>query len=604
MRTSLVNSVATFSRSKISSLSLAILSVLATPNALAQVDAGALQQGLEQQLPLPSPLALPEPERGTSGPARQLKEGEVRFTVKQFQLEGVKTLPESEVQDLLKAWIGRPVTFDDLQSACDAIQNLYRKSGYTVQAILPPQKIADGKVKIIITEAKLGKVTVDTPQGETRFGKERAAEYITYANAPGETLNMQQLERAIIILNETPGVMVSSQLEQGQKDGEVDVRLQLTQPSMLQGRVEANNYGSRTTGANQGVFALALNNPMGYGDSVSLNGIASDGSQYVQGAYSLPVSPNGLRLGVSGTFLNYKNVSNYASPNGGSGDAWTTGISAAYPLVRSQGANLNGTVNYDIKSYNNKNLATNEVISAYNINNVSAGLSGNFIDGFGYGAINSGSVTLVLGHLNILATSSPYYGMYYVPDSNPASYQYITPSNFSKMTFSATRNQQIVEDGSTTIYSAISGQFASTNLNSAEQFYLGGPYGVRAYPVAQSGGSQGGIFTLELRHQLKEKFTVTSFFDAGVIQQYKNMYPGSQGAINPNTGTYYTNANNTYSLMGAGLGVKWDYEGWNINASVAWKVGQNPLYSQTGQAVNTDGTTTQPRAWISGSYNF
>ena len=591
-----MNLVSTFSRSKISSLSLAILSVLASNHVYAQVDAGALQQGLEKQLPLPSPLALPEPERGAAGPTGQAKEGEVRFTVNQFQLEGVKTVPEAEVQELLKAWVGKPVTFEDLQNACDAIQNLYRKKGYTVQAILPPQKIAGGVVKIFITEAKLGKVTVDTPQGETRFGKERAAEYITYANPVGEPLNMDALQRAIIILNETPGVMVSSQLEPGQQDGEVDVRLQLTQPGMLQGRVEANNYGSRTTGANQGVFALALNNPMGYGDSISLNGIASEGSQYIQGAYSLPVSPNGLRLGVSGTFLNYKNVSNYVY-NGGKGDAWTTGVNAAYPFIRSQGANLNGSVSYDIKSYNNKNLATNAVISAYNINNVSAGLSGNFVDNLGYGAINSGSVTMVLGHLDIQATSMANYGMYQVPFSSPAVYQVTTPANFAKMTFSANRNQQMVQDGGTTLYGAISGQFASTNLNSAEQFYLGGPYGVRAYPVAQSGGSQGALASLELRQQIQEKFMVSAFFDAGTVQQYKdpNAYAALKGA---------TNANNTYTLMGAGLGVKWDYEGWNIGASVAWKVGQNPLYSSTGQPVNTDGTSTQPRGWITGSYNF
>ena len=582
-------------------LALTAITLIYSAPVLAQVDAGALQQGLEKQLPLPSPLALPEPERGVSGPTGQAKEGEVRFTVSSFELEGVKILPEAEVQSLLKAWIGKPVTFEDLQNACDAIAELYRKKGYTVQAILPPQKIANGVVKILITEAKLGKVTVDMPQGPTRFGKERAAEYITYSNRMGDPLNMQNLERAIIILNETPGVLVSSQLEQGEKDGEVDVRLQLTQPNILQGRVEANNYGSRTTGANQGVFALTLNNPAGYGDSISLNGIASEGSQYVQGVYSLPVSPNGLRLGLAGTYLNYKNVSNYAY-NGGTGDAWTTGLSTAYPLVRSQGANLNGTVNYDIKSYNNRNTATNTLTSAYNINNLSAGLSGNFIDGLGYGAINTGSVTLVLGHLDILGINqsayqgaSNNYGMFYVPNTNPAIFQPITPSNFFKTTFSGSRTQELVEDGKTNLYTAISGQFASVNLNSAEQFYLGGPYGVRAYPVAQSGGSQGGIFTAELRHKLQEKLTITTFFDAGVVQQYKNMYANWQGA---------TNANNTYSLMGAGLGVKWDYEGWNIAASVAWKVGQNPLYSQTGQPVNTDGTTTQPRGWISGSYNF
>ena len=580
---------------------LAVTSIFSAGQVHAQVDAGALQQGLEKQLPLPSPLALPEPERGSSGPTGQAKDGEVRFTVTKFDLEGVKILPEADVQAVLKAWVGKPVTFEDLQNACDAVAELYRKKGYTVQAILPPQKIANGVVKIVITEAKLGKVTVETPQGPTRFGKERAAEYITYANPVGDPLNMQNLERAIVILNETPGVMVSSQLEQGEKDGEVDVRLQLTQPNALQGRVEANNYGSRTTGANQGVFALSLNNPAGYGDSISLNGIASEGSQYVQGAYSLPVSPNGLRLGLAGTYLNYKNVSNYAY-NGGSGDAWTTGLSAAYPLVRSQGANLNGTVNYDIKSYNNRNSTTNTLTSAYNINNLSAGLAGNFVDSFGYGAVNSGSVTLVLGHLDILGINQTayqgtnnYYGMYYVPNSNPAIFQTITPSNFFKATFSANRTQELMEDGRTNLYTAISGQFASVNLNSAEQFYLGGPYGVRAYPVAQSGGSQGGIFTMELRHKLQEKLTLTSFFDAGVVQQYKNMYPNWQGA---------TNANNTYSLMGAGVGAKWDYEGWNINASVAWKIGQNPLYSQTGQPVNTDGTTTQPRGWISASYNF
>lgn len=573
---------------------LAVIALFLSSKALAQVDAGALQRGLEQQLPLPSPLALPEAGTKEEGRASQGKEGEVRFTVNSFVLEGVKILPEAEIQAVLKPWLGKDIGFDDLQNACNAIQEYYRKKGFTVQAILPPQKIAGGVVKILVTEAKLGKVVVDNPQGPTRFSKERAAQYITYANPVGEPLSMPAIERAIIILNETPGVVVSSQLEPGEKDGEADLRLQLTQPNMVQGRVEANNYGSRTTGANQGVFALNVNNPIGIGDQFSLNGIASQGSQYIQGAISMPASPDGLRLGLAGTFLNYKNVSNYAY-NGGAGEAWTTGISAAYPLIRSQGANLNGSLNYDIKSYNNKNFITDSVISAYNINNISAGLSGNIADSFGYGAVNSGSVTLVFGHLDILATSQANYGLYPIPNSTPTQYGVVTPSNFTKLTFAANRTQQLVEDGSTNLYAAISGQFSSTNLNSAEQIYLGGPYGVRAYPVAQSGGSQGGIFTVELRHQLREKFTVSTFFDAGVVQQYKNLYPDWQGQ---------TNANNTYSLMGAGFGVKWDYEGWGIGAMVAWKVGQNPLYSSTGQPVNTDGTTTQPRGWITGSYNF
>ena len=583
-----------FSRSSKILFALATSALLFSGQAFAQVDAGALQRGLEQQLPLPSPLALPEATTKEQEKASQAKAGDVRFTVNSFVLEGVKILPEAEVQAVLKPWLGKDIGFDDLQNACNAIQDYYRKKGYTVQAILPPQKIAGGVVKILVTEAKLGKVVVETPQGPTRFSKERAAEYITYANPVGAPLSMPAIERAIIILNETPGVMVSSQLEPGEKDGDTDLRLQLTQPNLVQGRVEANTYGSRTTGANQGVFALNINNPIGIGEQFSINGIASQGSQYIQGAVSVPVSPDGLRLGLAGTYLNYKNVSNYAY-NGGAGDAWTTGLSAAYPLIRSQGANLNGSLNYDIKSYNNTNFITDSVISAYNINNLSLGFSGNIADSFGYGAINNGSVSLIFGHLDILPTSQANYGLYSIPNTIPTQYGVVTPANFTKLSFAASRTQQLVQDGTTNLYTAVSGQFASVNLNTAEQIYLGGPYGVRAYPVAQSGGAQGGIFTVELRHQLHEKFTLSTFFDAGVVQQYKNLYPGWQGQ---------TNANNTYSLMGAGFGVKWDYEGWGIGAMVAWKVGQNPLYSSTGQPVNTDGTTTQPRGWVSASYTF
>lgn len=360
------------------------------------------------------------------------------------------------------------------------------------------------------------------------------------------------------------------------------MRAQLTQPDFIQGRVEVNNNGSRTTGANQGVVSLALNNITGIGDQATLNAIGSQGSQYVQGSYSAPASPNGLRLGISGTYLEYKNVSNYAYPNGGNGQAGTVGVSAAYPLVRSSKTNANVTVNYDNKNYLNTNTSSSSTISSYKINDLSLGLSGNHYDSFGGGGLSTGAVSIIFGQLGINSSSVPGYGQY-------------TPSSFQKLAFNGSRTQTLTEDGVNTLYVSISGQLANTNLNSAEQFYLGGPYAVRAYPVAQSPGAQGGLFTAEYRRLLPQNLTLSTFFDAGTVQQYKNLYPGWQGL---------TNANNTYSLMGAGLGLKWVYHNWNVSGSVAWKVGANPLYSQSGKAVNTDGTTTQPRGWINASYSF
>ena len=159
---------------------------------------------------MPSPLALPEPGKPIGPKNKAGKEGDIRFTVNAFVLEGVKVLPQEQVQEILKPWVGKPVDFDDLQNACNAIMDFYRSKGFTVQAILPPQKIAGGIVKILITEATLSSVIIESPQGDTRFGKERAAKYIAYNNRIGEPLNLDNLEHALIILNETPGVMISS----------------------------------------------------------------------------------------------------------------------------------------------------------------------------------------------------------------------------------------------------------------------------------------------------------------------------------------------------------------------------------------------------------
>ena len=546
------------------------------------VNSGALQQELEKQLPLPSPLPLPEPSKPKSLTPVMPKQGEVQFYLEGIAIEGVQALSGEEIRDAVKPWLGKSVSLSGLKDLCDSISDAYRAKGFNVLVTTPPQEIKDGVVRILVRESKLGKVTVITPSGSSRFSKEDAAAYITYENPIGKTLNTKSLERSLIILNETPGVMANAQLQRGQGPSETDVQVQLGDTKLISGKAEVNNYGSRYTGQNQGLVSLLMNNPSGIGDQAYLNGLYSLGSNYVQGGYTFPISKNGARIGFNGSSLNYNNIGIYGPPNGSYGNAWTASVNATYPVVRSQGANLNTSLNYDIKSYTNNLQAINETASAYNIKNVVANISGNIYDGLLGGAVSSGSLSLIAGNLEILSTSFSNYGMF-------------TPSNFYKGTFSANRVQQLSVGGDTSIYVALSGQMASVNLNSAEQFYLGGPYGVRAYPVAQGNGSQGGLGSVELRHMIRPGLQGYAFFDTGFVQQYKNPYLGWQGL---------TNANNTYSLSGAGFGVRWNYESVSLGALVAWQVGNNPLYNQYGQAVNNDGTTTNPLGWFTASFYF
>jgi hemolysin activation/secretion protein len=549
--------------------------------AVAAIDAGALQQNLEKQLP-PS-RTLPEPSKAKPLAAPS-KDSEVRFIVNAFALEGVSILPESQVQAVLKPYLGIELTFAQLEKACDAITNLYRQFGYSVQAVVLPQSMSKtgGTVKLRITEAKLSSVVINVLNGDNRFGATRVEQFITNANPIGQPLNLNRIERSLIILNEIPGVMVSSQLDAGKEQGDTDLKVSLGETPLLQGRLEANNSGSRSTGIYQAIAAYNFNNLTGIGDQVSLNSITSRGSQYINGTYSLPISTDGLRLSLYRTYLSYENVGSYVSPNGAYGYAWTDGLNLSYPLVRTKASNLNATFGYDAKRYLNEIMATGTTNSAYNIKNFVAGVSGNAFDSLWGNAVSNGSVSLTFGELEILPTSITGYGAH-------------TPSRFRKLSFSGSRNQSLDEEGKSSLFLALSGQLASANLNSGEQFYLGGPYGVRAYPVSQGGGAQGALLSAEFRRQLPDNLTASVFFDAGVVQQYKNTFKDWQGK---------TNADNTYSLMGTGVGMKWSGGNWNVSGSIAWMVGKNPLYSQTGEAINNDGLVTRPRGWINVSYSF
>lgn len=563
-------------------LALGLLTLSHTASVQAQIkpaDAGTLQRNFERQLSPPSPLGLKAPGQRQND-IRLPNAGETTVVVSRFVLTGIHLIAEDDVQAVLKPYLNRPIAFESLQEATEAIEKLYRARGYLVQANLPPQKVEEGLVSILITEAKLGSLVIDSLNETSRFGADRAASYISYANPQGKALNLKSLSRAINLLNEIPGVEVASSLEPGTQEAETNLRLKLQDTRLYTASVETNNSGSKSNGVAQAVVQAALHNPSGFGDQITVNGIYAQGSSYTQGAYFLPLLPNGLRGGVSGSLLTYRNLPAY-SANGAYGEAHTVSATAAYPLVREDEGNANASARLDRKTYLNKVMATDSITSSYSIDSFNLGISGNYADALWGGALNSAQINWVLGQLNL-------------SDNNPANFGLYTPKHFVKLSFSGSRAQTVLPGVSKMLVN-VSGQLASQNLNSSEQFYLGGPSGVRAYPAAQGGGAQGALVSLEYQQNLPAQVLGSVFIDAGMVQQYVKPYANWQGQ---------TNANNSYPLKGAGVAAKWQFMDVQMTASVARPLGRNPLYNQQGQAVNVDNTTARARAWVSASYNF
>ena len=242
---------------------------------------------------------------------------------------------------------------------------------------------------------------------------------------------------------------------------------------------------------------------------------------------------------------------------------------------------MNLRVGIDDRTYSNNQSGTN--ISQYQITAFSVGVNGNFFD-TANSVVNYG-LTGVSGNLNIINLTQAGQDF-----SGPG-----TAGAYLKLSFNASRNQELSFLPNTTWLLSAYGQFANKNLNSSEQIYMGGPYAIRAYPVAQGGGSQGAIVSTELQHRLDENWQLGGFVDVGWVQQFVQTYPAWQGL---------TNASNSYQLAAAGLTLKYTYERWLVNAALALRVGENPLYNSSGQQLNTDNAYRTVQAWVRASYAF
>jgi len=537
-------------------------------------NAGSIQQQIEReqqinknQLELNKAKPKPLTELPPQGPT---------VVVRKFKFVGNTKLTEEELTQALSGFLNRPLDFARLQAAASTVIDAYRKKGWLVNAVLPPQDIDQGEITIQITEANFGGAQI---RGElsARVASERILGIFEYQQPAGAPLNLDALDRALLLADDLPGVTVSGSLAEGQQDGQTNLVLQLADEPQFTASITSDNTGSVSTGANRVLANLTSNSPSGMGDSVTLNILATGGTRYLRTGYSLPVGFDGWRISANLSRLEYElTTAEYQALSAkGSSNAW--GLELSYPIVRGRGFNLNTTWGVDLKSYFNQSGGS--VVSSYSSEAMSAGLSGSAFDELGGGGANSFSLVMSSGTLNL--TGSP-------TQSGDASTTQ-TDGGFHKLRYSLSRQQQVSANWS--LYATFSGQWSDKNLDSSEKFYLGGNTGVRAYPSNEGGGAWGQLAALELRCQLGDGYTLTGFYDWGQV------------TINPNND--YTGAAtlNTFALRGSGVALGWqNTTGLSIKAVVSQRVGTNP--NSTTAGLDQDGTLQNNRFWLTASLAF
>lgn len=554
------------------------LSTLCNP-AFAQTapDAGSLLRETEhqpRQLPKPAPQAMPQ-----APAAEPAISGAIRVTVKAFRLTGHTLIAEPELQAALAPWLGKEVSFAELQQAANAIAEVYRRHGWFARPQLPAQDVSSGIVIINILEGQLGGFRIDDDGKSLRIKRDTITGAMTARQKPGDPLNLDALERSTNILNDTPGVAVTTILATGKGPGESDAIVKVQDKPLFAATAQLDNTGSRSTGDKKLTATISLDNPTGIGDQISVNTNGSDGSTYLKLSYSLPIGDDGLRVGASTSALQYKLVGPDFEALKSKGDAETYGINASYPLLRSNTMNIAVGAALDRKDYTNE--ANGVTTSQKRIHAGMVSLTGDLLDGFSAGGMTLWGVNLTAGEVDLSANAANQ-----TADRNGPR----TAGSYHKLGGNLARLQRLTDKA--TFWASVNGQVAGKNLDSAEKMSLGGPTGVRAYPVMEGSGDEGWQATLEARYNFTPALQITAFYDHGSIRRDHDA--NYTGALQPTVAT----------LKGAGLGVSWTQPGqYTLRAAIARRVGDNPLRTlATGK--DQDGSDDKNRLWLTGIVYF
>jgi len=553
----------------------ALLIALAAPAALAQTapDAGALRQQLEQSK-LPALPARGAPEPSPPAMAALPAAGEAIF-VRDFSFAGNQLVAAEDLIAAVQQFAGRELRFAELQAAAAAAAAVYRQRGWVVRVYLPEQDISDGRVRLQVVEAVFGRVRIDG--SSQRLSAGTASSFVDAAQAAGAPVNGNALDRALLLIDDLPGVSATGRLGEGRNDRETDLQLTLRDGPLLSGSVTADNAGSRSTGPERLIAQLDLSSPLRFGDQASLVLLKSQGNEFARLAYAAPLGSSGWRLGVNTSSLRYRVITAEFAALEAHGRSDSLGADVSFPLLRTRTDNVLLNFAYDNKRFDNRSAGV--IATRYTSHALASTMAFNRFDEFFGGGATSGALGWVSGKLDL--TGSPNEA------ADAASTR--TAGGFNKLRLTASRQQQLSDDMS--LYASFTGQLASKNLDSSEKFYLGGVSGVRAYPTSEAGGSSGHLVNVELRARLPYGVAGALFYDRGAVK------------VNQNNDIPTALPQNNWSVAGAGASLTWTAPfGLSTRLTFARRLGTNP--NATSGGLDQDGTLKKTRVWLQATMPF
>lgn len=518
-----------------------------TTTAAGPVTPGVAEDFLREP-PRITPRGAPEPEVRPRPSVPPRLRAQVNVSRLVFSNNGLYT--QEQLEAIAQPLIKPVMTLAELQEVAERITERMRADGYLVaSAVLPAQKVKDGQVRIDILEGRLDSLRII---GAQRYSEERLRSYVTPAQQD-PALRTEAMERALLLLNELPGVTARGTLAPGAAPGTTNLDVEITE-RRWRAAAGLNNYGSPELGRMRADLSVDAYNPFGFGDHANLRLIESERNLLGLGrlAYDFPLAP-AWRVNLAAARIRYR-VAGALAPLELSGSSISRDASLSYAWVRTRATNL--TVNAGIRDIRTGQEALGQSLGGLRVRAGYVTLAGYTTRG---GGLSSGVATFSSNGRGEDAPGTPGTGIR------------------AKFDVDATHTRTIYGDFE--FSQRIAGTMSPDALPDTEKFSLGGPDSVRAFPIAQLRGDVGMLSVSELRYRLRFGGTqsyVGAFFDHGWMRL---RLPGAPGYRD--------------SLSGAGLTAVVMSERFRLKFDFARALGSD---------VPTDGHRS--RVWVSGTWYF
>ena len=507
----------------------------------------------------PEPEALAPPEKGVS------------IIVKSIIINGGEALESNEVlQSLVADAIGQSLGFAQLQQLAERISRHLKAKGWLLaKAYLPKQDVTEGIIRINIIQGRLetdqqGHSISIRHDPDTRLKDAVIHQRMRYVIS-GDTLQGDNLERTLLLLNDLPGIQAGTTLEKGKQAGTSRLGVNIKEDAFIKGNFSIEDFGNRYTGPWVGNLNINLNDALGIGDRLSIGGTGAENLGQGRVSYTLPIGHNGLQANARYSYLGY-NIGREFRQLGIEGVAQSAGGGLSYPFIRSRAFSLWGIADYTHKAMTDSSLQV--LTGKKQVDNGTLGFNGQRLDRFLGGGLNQFSYSATVGSVDLSDLAADL-----AADQASAHTQGV----YGKHNFSLARLQKLTD--SLSFFAAANGQLANSNLTSAEKFILGGPTGIRAYPVGEANGDSGWVANFELRYDIPYRTDIgnlqlVGFFDTGHITLHEQRW---------NNDVTSASGRNEYSLSGSGIGVNFAHaNSFSIRGTWAHTIGDNPGVNAAG----------------------